>query len=132
MSEIIKQCWGGGPWAIRPFDLKDAYRQCGVSLSSTPFAHIAGRNRETGRASIFRMLALPFWEREVGAFVSQSCPQRLVCLNPLPFSALATNCFDDLVVVSTIRIKAYNCRDSWAAEASWLVVCRIRFKGAGL
>ena len=53
LGEIIKECHGAGPWAIRPFDLKDAHRQCGVS-------HIVVRDPDQNPARIFRMLALPF------------------------------------------------------------------------
>ncbi len=60
LGEIIKECHGAGPWAIRPFDLKDAHRQCGVSPSSTPHSHIVVRDPDQNPARIFRMLALPF------------------------------------------------------------------------
>ena len=99
ISETIKQCRGGGPWAIRPFDLKDAYRQCGVSSSSTPHSHIVVRDPVANKARIFRMLALPFGSvKSVHAFLRVSHSIWFILVHYL--SILTTNYFDDFVVLA--------------------------------
>ena len=68
LGEIIKECPGGGPWSIRPFDLKDA---CGVASSSlhhSVFAH-SSWNPESRSAEIFKMLALGAWNPYIRFFV---------------------------------------------------------------
>ena len=97
LGEIIEECHGAGPWAIRPFDLKDAHR--GVSPSSTPHSHIVVRDPDQNPARIFRMLALPFGSvMSVHSFLRVAHSIGFILVHYL--SVLTTNYFDDFVVVA--------------------------------
>ena len=96
--EAMNLCPGGEPWAVRTFDLSDAYRQCAVAPSSSQFAHIAVRNPSTGEASIFRMLALPFGSvKSVHSFLRVAHSLWFILVAHLDI--LVTNYFDDFVVL---------------------------------
>ena len=99
LGEVINAGPGDEPWLIRPFDLKDAYRQCGVATSSLKYSHIVVRDPSRKRAEIFQMLALPFGSvRSVHAFLRVSHSIWFILVHYL--SILATNYFDDFVVVA--------------------------------
>ena len=99
LGEVISAGPGDEPWLIRPFDLKDAYRQCGVATSSLKYSHIVVRDPSRERAEIFQMLALPFGSvRSVHAFLRVSHSIWFILVHYL--SILATNYFDDFVVVA--------------------------------
>lgn len=98
-GEIIRECPSDGPWVIRPFDLKDAYRQCGVASTSTPHSHIVVRDPNLCKAQIFRTLALPFGSvKSVHAFLRVAHSLWFLIVHYL--SILTTNYFDDFVVVA--------------------------------
>ena len=87
-------------WKGRTFDLVGAYRQCAVRPSSRPYAHIAVQHPETREVCAFRMKALPFGAvRSVHSFLRAS--YSLWFLLVTEFVVLATNYFDDYVVLST-------------------------------
>ncbi len=96
-GEIIRQCPGGGPWSIRPFDLKDVSTvRCRIVVASV-FSHIV-RNPESGRAEIFKMLALPFGNvKSVHSFLRVAHSIWFIMAHYL--AILTTNYFDGFAVV---------------------------------
>ena len=65
------------PWVARSFDLKSAYRQCGVHPSSRQFSFIAVGQRRSRSLKACRLKALPVRQCEVGPQFSSSCAQHL-------------------------------------------------------
>ena len=87
-----------GPWVARPFDLKEAYRQCGVHPDSLQHSHILVLNPADGSLNVFRMNALPFGSvKSVHAFLRIAASLWHVAVTHLKI--LTTNYFDDYVVM---------------------------------
>ena len=117
--ESMNECNNNEPWVIRTFDLKDAYRQCAVSPTSSKFAHIAVKNPHTGEAALFRMLALPFGSiRSVHSFLRVAHSLRFILTAHL--GIICTNYFDDFVVL---------CRQSEATHLTKVVNTVLRLLG---
>eukprot|EP00438_Fugacium_kawagutii_P016214 Skav224064 [mRNA] locus=scaffold534:600305:604852:- [translate_table: standard] len=88
-----------GPWAIRTFDLKNAYRQCYMSTKSLEYSCIGALDPGVGRVKFFRMLALPFGSvRSVHSFLRIAHSIWFVCSKL--FHILWCNFFDDFVTIA--------------------------------
>jgi len=87
-------------WKGRTFDLVGAYRQCAIRPSSRRYAHIAVQHPASREIFAFRMRALPFGAvRSVHSFLRASFSWWFLLVKE--FLVLATNYFDDYVVLAT-------------------------------
>ena len=88
-----------GPWEIRTFDLKNAYRQRYVSSQSLKHSCIGVLDPGVGQVRFFCMLALPFGSvRSVHSFLRIAHSVWFLCAKL--FHVLWTNFFDDFVTLS--------------------------------
>ena len=88
------------PWMIRGFDLKNAYRQCAISPSSSEFSYIVVGDPSCEKLYAFKMRALPFGSvRSVHSFlrVANSLWSILSSL----FLVINSNYFDDFVALAS-------------------------------
>ena len=87
-------------WMIRGFDLKNAYRQCAISPSSSDFSYIVVGDPSCEKLYAFKMRALPFGSvRSVHSFlrVANSLWSILSSL----FLVVNSNYFDDFVALAS-------------------------------
>ena len=85
-------------WVARAFDLKDAYRQCGVHESSLKFSHIVAFCPHDRRPYVFKMCALPFGSvRSVHTFLRDAASIWHLAVTQLKI--LTTGYFDDYVTI---------------------------------
>eukprot|EP00438_Fugacium_kawagutii_P027862 Skav203260 [mRNA] locus=scaffold2987:9349:10848:+ [translate_table: standard] len=87
----------------RSLDLSSAYRQLTISDESQQFAYISVYSPVTGRAELFRQVALPFGSKAaVNAFIR--CARCIQWIAATGLSVPLSCYFDDFVIASTLKL----------------------------